>query len=244
MSDLHPKTMHSKHSIAAALFLMALGACAKESAKAPATDTTFADVQGACADVYKAQVCIRAKTQTGKIVEVSVDVPISSIENSPAVGPMDWPPTAVASLDIPGASNPSDAPSSFTMFWESAGHPPGPYLTPHFDFHFNKISAAELTAIDCADLTKPTALPASYELPDVPLPPDMARMMRVKSLIGLCVPHMGMHAMPSSELASKELFRGTMVVGYYHGKPIFVEPMVTKAMLMEKKSFDLSLIHI
>jgi hypothetical protein len=30
-----------------------------------------------------------------------------------------------------------------------------------------------------------------------------------------------------------------MVVGYAHGKSIFIEPMVAKAMLMEKKSFDL-----
>ena len=30
-----------------------------------------------------------------------------------------------------------------------------------------------------------------------------------------------------------------MVVGYAHGKPIFVEPMVAKATLMERKSFDL-----
>ena len=30
-----------------------------------------------------------------------------------------------------------------------------------------------------------------------------------------------------------------MVVGYAHGKPVFFEPMVSKAMLMEKKPFDL-----
>jgi len=29
------------------------------------------------------------------------------------------------------------------------------------------------------------------------------------------------------------------VIGYYGGKPIFIEPMVTKAMLQERKSFDL-----
>jgi hypothetical protein len=30
-----------------------------------------------------------------------------------------------------------------------------------------------------------------------------------------------------------------MVVGYYRGKAIFIEPMLTRAMLLEKKSFDL-----
>ena len=43
------------------------------------------------------------------------------------------------------------------------------------------------------------------------------------------------------EMESKETFRGTMVIGYYQGKPIFIEPMVTRAMLMEKKSFDLAI---
>jgi hypothetical protein len=37
----------------------------------------------------------------------------------------------------------------------------------------------------------------------------------------------------------KDTFHGDMVVGYYGAKPIFIEPMLTKAMLMEKKSFDL-----
>ena len=64
-------------------------------------------------------------------------------------------------------------------------------------------------------------------------------MAGVSTLIGLCVPHMGMHSLLTSELESKETFRGSMVVGYYHGKPVFVEPMVTRAMLMEKRSFDL-----
>jgi hypothetical protein len=30
-----------------------------------------------------------------------------------------------------------------------------------------------------------------------------------------------------------------MVIGYYQGKPIFIEPMITKTMLLEQKAFDL-----
>jgi hypothetical protein len=50
---------------------------------------------------------------------------------------------------------------------------------------------------------------------------------------------MGMHSLPAAEFGSTGLFRGTMVIGYYGGKAIFVEPMITKAMLMEKAAFDL-----
>jgi hypothetical protein len=50
---------------------------------------------------------------------------------------------------------------------------------------------------------------------------------------------MGMHSLPTAEMESKDAFRGSMVVGYYHGKAIFIEPMLSKTMLMEKKSFDL-----
>ncbi len=93
--------------------------------------------------------------------------------------------------------------------------------------------------MDCKDLSKPAVLPAGYQLPDVPLPPEMAGMMGVPALIGLCVPQMGMHAILATEIERKDAFSGSMVIGYYQGKPIFIEPMLTKAMLLEKRSFDL-----
>jgi hypothetical protein len=147
-------------------------------------------------------------------------------------------------LDLPEAARQKSGLTHFTMYWEAGGHPPGAYLTPHFDFHFYAITPAERSAIDCADLSKPAALPTAYAMPDVQLPPDMAQMTGVPALVGLCVPQMGMHAIPASELDSKEPFRATMVVGYARGKPIFVEPMVAKTMLLEKKSFDLAIPQI
>lgn len=69
----------------------------------------------------------------------------------------------------------------------------------------------------------------------------MAQMTGVETLVGLCVPKMGMHSLLTTEMESPDTFRGTMVVGYYRGKPIFIEPMITKAMLMEKKSFELAI---
>ena len=221
----------ASRTIASTLLAIIVGACSK--------DTPIAEVKGSCADVYKSLVCTWAKMQGDSLLEVGAVVPIASIENSPAQLPMVWPPAPVAVLDIPEAARQKSGLVHFTMYWEVGGHPPGAYMTPHFDFHFNTIASAERSAIDCADLSKPAALPTTYALPDIPLPPDMAAMLGVPALIGLCVPQMGMHAIPASELDSKEPFRASMVVGYTHGKPIFIEPMVAKAMLMEKKSFDL-----
>jgi hypothetical protein len=48
-----------------------------------------------------------------------------------------------------------------------------------------------------------------------------------------------MRAVLASEVDRTEPFDGTMVVGYYKGTPIFLEPMISKAMLMKKASFDL-----
>lgn len=83
------------------------------------------------------------------------------------------------------------------------GHPPGPYLTPHFDFHFYTVPQEQRLAMDCADLSKPAELAAGYTLPDVTLPPPMADM------IGL--------------------------------KPIFIEPMISREMLLERRAFDLTI---
>jgi hypothetical protein len=199
------------------------------------------ELAGSCGDVYKSQVCTWATMKGATVVTVGVTVPIASIENAPSAASMDWPPKADAVLDVPEAARKESGLNHFTLYWEATGHAPGPYLTPHFDFHFYTIGSTERMSIDCKDVTKPTALPTGYELPDVPLPPEMAKMIGVPALIGLCVPQMGMHSMLGTELASTGTFRGDMVIGYAKGKPVFIEPMISKGMLLEKKSFDLAI---
>lgn len=214
-----------------ALLALALCACANE--------TPVAEIQGDCQDTFSGEVCTWARVQGNTLLEAGALVPIASIEKAPAPsGPMHAP-TPVAVLKLPESVQPQSGFTEMTMFWEAEGHPPGPYLTPHFDFHFYTIAAEERAAIDCKDTAKPRVLPAAYSLVDVQLPPVMAQVMGAGTLVGLCVPGMGMHSLPSAELRSERPFRGSMVVGYYHTKPIFIEPMITRAMLLEKKSFDL-----
>ncbi|MBI3567088.1 MAG: hypothetical protein HY084_02640 [Gemmatimonadetes bacterium] len=223
---------HPVRALSVVVLCCTIAACAKTP--------ELAEVKGPCADVYKGQVCTWAKMQGADPVEMGATVAMASIENAPSTeGEMKWPPVPETVLDIPEAARQGSGFTHFTMYWEASGHAPAPFMQPHFDFHFYRVPNAERMAIDCVDTSKPATLPAGYELHDEPLPPDMAKMMGVSALVGICVPEMGMHALPADEVAGKTPFRGDMVIGYFKAKPVFIEPMITKAMLMEKKSFDL-----
>jgi hypothetical protein len=208
-------------------------------ASACAKEVPIVEVQGACGGVFKGQVCTWARTKGDSLLDVGAVVPIASIEGAPGDAMPAWPPVAEAKLKLPDAVQSKTGLTQLTVFWEAMGHPPMQFMTPHFDFHFYLTPIGEEMTYSCKDLSKPAALPAGYTLPDQELPPDMAKMMGVATLVGICVPTMGMHSLPTSEMERKDTFHGDMVVGYYGAKPIFIEPMLTKAMLMEKKSFDL-----
>lgn len=191
-------------------------------------------VQGECRPVNGSDVCVWGETQGNALIAFGATIPVASIENAPADVPMVWPPVADAFIPLPEAVSSATGFEVMTLYWEPHGHPPGPYLVPHFDFHFYAISTEDLSAIDCADSTKPGQLPAAYELPDIPIP-------GLGTLVGLCVPQMGMHALPGSELHSETPFQQTMIVGYYRGQPIFVEPMITRGTLLERRSFSMDI---
>jgi hypothetical protein len=209
---------------------LGLGACAKEPA--PPKEQI---VQGACQTVFGASVCAWDRMAGDSLTAFGATVPMAAIDSAPAEEAMVWPPVAVATIPLSQAARAATGFDNITMYWEAHGHPPAPYLVPHFDFHFNNITTGQIAAIDCADSTKPAQPPSGYELPDVAVPEMRA------TLIGLCVPHMGMHALPTSELQSTTPFEKTMIVGYYAGKPIFLEPMITRATLDARRGFSLAI---
>jgi hypothetical protein len=188
-------------------------------------------VQGECGPVYGADVCVWGETSGGTVTSFGATIPLQAIANAPEDMEMVWPPVANTVLSLPEAVRAATGFQVLTVYWEAHGHPPGPYLTPHFDFHFYGISRADIEAIDCVDPSKPAQLATGYELPDTEIP-------GLGMLLGLCVPKMGMHSLPGDELRSTDLFQKTMIVGYYKSNPIFVEPMITRATLMEKRSFS------
>jgi hypothetical protein len=206
--------------------LVLLGACA---ARAPEPRM----VEGECADVFGGSVCTWATLDiTGAVIEFGATIPLAVAEGAPHDMEMAWPPVANAILGMPAEVTAATGVDHITVYWEPHGHPPGAYLTPHFDFHFYNISRQARAAIDCNDSTRPAALPTAYGMIDLEHP-DLGK------LVGLCVPEMGMHALLASELESEKIFDGTMVIGFYRGSPIFFEPMIARDMLMRRQSFEL-----
>ena len=218
--------------VAASCAALVAGACTTYSA-APSAPTR--QIAGACQPAFGAPVCSWAEMSGTKVLAMGATVPMASIENSPVDGPMVWPPVATAVVAMPAEARAATGVDHLTVFWEHHGHPPTPFMTPHFDFHFYTISDAERQTIDCANKTKPAVLPAGYSLPDVTIP-------GIGVLTGICVPRMGMHSLLTSELAGTTPFSGTMVLGFYDARPIFFEPMVAKARLMEKRTFAIPLV--
>lgn len=226
--------MHSKAPILAATLGVAfLTGSAPTWAPAPAPE--IRETVGDCQLVFGAPVCTWSRKSGSRVVSFGALIPMAAIENSPDDAPMTWPPTMAAEVPMPADAKSATGVNHLTVFWEAHGHPPTPFLTPHFDFHFYVIDSGERMAITCADSTKPAVLPPGYTLPDMDLP-------EIGHLPGVCVPQMGMHALVTTELEDTATFSGTMVMGYYQGRPIFFEPMIARAKLLERRSFSLPMV--
>lgn len=108
--------------------------------------------------------------------------------------------------------------------WNPHGHPPipGPFLVPHFDFHFYMISSEERMLID----------PLSSKMNAIP-PPSLWPANYVPTPGG--EPQMGKHWINPSgspEICCGQPFTYTFIHGSYDTKFIFMEPMITRAFLL------------
>jgi hypothetical protein len=193
--------------------------------------------EASCGSVFGVKVCTSYRTRSGKVTAFTLSVPVAAIEQAPAKVPMVWPPKADAVVRLAPAVEEQTGFQFANIYWEAGGHPPGAYMVPHFDFHFYFVPEGKVQAIDCKDASKPSALPAGYTLPDVNVP-------QLGELVGLCVPAMGMHAVPDADLKAKAPWEASLLVGYYKGQPMFIEPMVTRAFLLQKRSFSLTIPEI
>lgn len=185
-----------------------------------------------CTEAPGGEICTWATVVDGAVTELGWDIPLSIIEGVPADAPMAWPPEYLINLPFPEEVRTATGADHVSIYWEAHGHPPGPFLTPHFDFHVYNVSREAVGAMDCADETRPAVLPAGYANPDLTIP-------ELGTLVGLCVPLMGMHALPASDLQQEGLFEATMIVGYYGGSPIFYEPMIAQEYLLQRADFSL-----
>lgn len=111
-----------------------------------------------------------------------------------------------------------------------AGHPPpGIYDTPHFDLHFFLITEQEVAAVGPSDpdfQEKGAQTPAS-ELTPPDYEPDP-----------VSIPGHGNHwSDPTSPEFQGQPFTATFIYGFYEGRVIHLEPMVTSAFLLTQPDF-------
>lgn len=188
---------------------------------------------GQCKSLYGSTICTSYEMRAGRITQFSVRVPVAMIERAPANIPMVMPPKPA--LDVPFAPV-VEKQTGFTdvnIYWEAHGHGPVPYMVPHFDFHFYFIPERQVEEITCKDFARPRTVPAGYVLPGLVNVPGWGKDM------GGCVPNMGMHAAPKTDFDHETPWKGSLIIGYYSGKTIFFEPMLTTALLLQKHSFSL-----
>jgi len=177
----------------------------------------------------------------GVIREVGLTIALAAVENAP-VDEHDSTEThehtePSVQAEFPAAIKAATYFDHVSIDFVPGGHPPEPYLLPHFDVHFYGISMPEQLAIDCNDGTKPEAalLPANYILVTTDGTPEGPAD---------CVPAMGQHA---ADITSPELnqvdpqrFTKTMILGYYGGEFIFFEPMITRDYFLQRQSFEMA----
>jgi hypothetical protein len=114
--------------------------------------------------------------------------------------------------------------------FNSQGHPPpGIYDKPHFDLHFFLITEQEVAALGPADpdfQQKGAQTPPPEHIPPDYVPDPMA------------IPGHGMHwSDPTSPEFNGQPFTTTLIYGFYEGRAIHLEPMVTSAFLLTQPDF-------
>ena len=121
--------------------------------------------------------------------------------------------------------------------WNPKGHG-GPYVAPHFDFHFYRISLAERDAIDPATpeyAERAANLPAAEQLPAGYV---AAHLLMNLTPAQAAVPKMGLHWVDtkSPELPPQnQPFTATFIVGSWDGRVIFDEPMITRDFILAQR---------
>ena len=185
-----------------------------------------------CVTALESEVCTWVVLDGEAVVELGATIPMTLIDAVPADAEMVWPPQPLVTVGLPDEVRTALGLDHMVINWEAHGHPPTSFMAQHFDFHFYSITQDEVRAIDCSDQSKPTTIPSGYALPDIDVP-------GMGVLVGLCVPGMGMHAMPESDVTAIDPFEASMMLGYYGGEPVFFEPMVSRDFLLEESSFVL-----
>lgn len=116
--------------------------------------------------------------------------------------------------------------------WMPHGHAPGDlFAVPHFDVHFYMTTEAERLAIDPADplfMEKAANRPSAEFMPPNFVPPPQLDP----------IPAMGEHWVDVTDpVFAGQPFEAVLIYGAWDGEVIFVEPMVTRDLLLSRRDF-------
>lgn len=186
------------------------------------TDDGTTRVEGKTGTLFGAKATSFAKTDNdGKVVSVGVVFPIAAFDSAPKTHAFQ----DDLVLEMPDVAVKQTIIHHLRANWLASGHGPDPYGEPHWDFHFLRGTVDEVDAIDCrADKTMPTAdkIPTGYGTPE------------------LCVTAMGYHSWPKAD-TNGGAFGASLIMGYWKGNIVFLEPMIAKAKLDKHESFDVAI---
>lgn len=160
-----------------------------------------------------------------KPTAIGIKISAAALTNLPATHPYDTPGVEFR-VELPKEAA-NTGYDHVTINWNPHGHiPPGVYDSPHFDFHFYMITPAERYKITlqgegialAQKQPAPEFMPQGYILPK-----------------GTAEPRMGVHAINSNAPEfNHQPFTRTFIYGFYDGRIIFLDPMVSKAFLETK----------
>jgi hypothetical protein len=224
-----------------ALALTGLG-CAEPGPSDPAATSSGTRQYGAPVKLGngEARVYVVRDAKTGHPVEVGVALSDAALEGLPQAGShggsgVHHDHYNAYILEMPARHG---TPYQFVeLDWNPNGHG-GPYVAPHFDFHFYRTSVAERDAIDLADpayAERAARMPAADEMP---AGYASSHVLMKLSPAEAAVPKMGLHWV---DLASKELpprnepFTATFIIGSWDGRVIFDEPMVSRDFILAQR---------
>jgi hypothetical protein len=158
----------------------------------------------------------------GEVTKVVTTVP-RGLLISPPEEMGDGPAGSFLSLDYPAEVRNTTFLNNMQVHFGMMGHPPEVFQVPHFDIHAYSIPEADIFEISGTDTEAPAAnrVAAGYHYDGV----------------NAVVPEMGVHALREEDLEPP--FTEVMVLGFWHGSQIFVEPMITQAQFENKAEFTL-----
>lgn len=161
----------------------------------------------------------------GKPTAIGVRMNEGALTKLPTTHPYDTPGVEFR-VDLPKEAAMSGY-DHVTVNWNPQGHiPHGVYDTPHFDFHFYLITPAERynITLEGQGLTQAQKQPLPEFMPEGYILPK-----------GTAEPRMGAHAIyPGAPEFNHQPFGKTFIYGFYDGRMIFLEPMISRDYLESK----------